>query len=158
MTFRRADRYVWSWRYPAVLLLLGVGAPGFAQMQIADPAFSQRGSTVLKISPRSCLSASAQSVCLEQLTVTWQSDELTALCLWRGQDEQPLFCVDSAKGERILTLAISASTRFYLRPKLSQQSDKQTAGYNNLASAELIVLAAPDATLRRRYRHPWSVF
>lgn len=103
----------------------------------------------LWLSPRSCIPADGDAPCVEQLKVRWRVSGAAPICVWQSGAPEPLFCDAKAEGERELQLPIRTNTRFELLPKASTQI---------LATAEILVMAKPDTSKRRRYQHPWSIF
>lgn len=101
------------------------------------------------IKPRLCVLPQGETLCEDQLEISWASHMPRSLCLFQSDKTLPLRCwEEETSGKHSFALAIANNVQFDLR-----EIDKNSL----LVSQEFEVVQNTD-NFRRRRRNPWSFF
>lgn len=101
------------------------------------------------IKPRLCVLPQGETVCEDQLEISWSSRDPRSLCLFQSDKSLPLRCwEEELSGKHSFALAIANNVQFDLR-----EINKNSL----LVSREFEVVQNTD-NFRRRRRNPWSFF
>lgn len=102
----------------------------------------------VKVKPRLCVLSTNESLCSDEVEISWKAKENTSVCLYQHASEKPLHCWQNVnKGKIKKHIGADSSVKFYLRD-LEQKL---------LASASFEVIQ-DHKKYRRARRNPWSFF
>lgn len=120
-----------------------------AFLSLSGKASERKQSNSISISPRSCLVKDDKSYCDKDIVVSWQFTESTDFCLL-VDNGLILFCENNQlKGTKTLFNRLKKTTKFEVVEQGTQQK---------LSEITVYVIKENAAKLRKRYRHPWSIF
>lgn len=101
------------------------------------------------VRPRLCVLAQGETLCKDEIEVRWQAPMERSLCLYSGEELEPLDCWQNATwGEYRTVLATGSDIQFSL---------KEVADSEILASQAFEVVQ-DNRSYRRKRRNPWSFF
>ena len=122
---------------------------GVTFLPVFANATERKGDSSISISPRSCLVKDDKSYCEKDLVISWKFKERIDFCLL-VDNGLILFCEnDQLKGSKTLSNRLKKTTRFEVVEQGTQRK---------LSEITVYVIKENAAKLRKRYRHPWSIF
>lgn len=122
---------------------------GLAIVSSSIKAAERNNKNSISISPRSCLVKDENSYCNKDLVINWRFSEETDFCLL-VDNGLILFCEnDQLQGTKTLSNRLKKTTKFEVVEQGSQRK---------LSEISVYVIKESAAKLRKRYRHPWSIF
>lgn len=112
-------------------------------------AASKSSRIELKIKPKVCVLNNEDEACLDELNISWLSEDRRNLCLYQKSHNEPLACWENAKkGSHSMALNTNTSLNFLLRE--SQQ--------NELLASETFEVIHDHKQYRRARRNAWAFF